>query len=212
MNQVPGPSNTPSVIRPRPRCGGGPGGIAPPPGYGGALRSPVVVSERMTEHPVERPRHAAKVKRVDEEPRVFDLPAAAGTHAAMKLLLDRASSLRGLLLERPERAELALRVEDRFDRGGTESANELVFEVPVAHVETEPLHVGACEVGSEACVLYSAPEFALLSRVAEPCKADVEALGAVELQEWCERLRPTHGHDRNPLGVEVHAPSLGKCL
>ena len=89
----------------------------------------------MREHQVERPRHLGEIERLDEEARVADLPPAAAAHEAPKLLLGRPSLPRRLLLEGAEGAKLAVSVDDSFHRGGTESADQLVLQVCVAHVE-----------------------------------------------------------------------------
>jgi len=95
---------------------------------------------------VKRPRHLGEIKRLDEQTRVPDLPAAAAAHEAPKLLLIGPSLPRRLLLEGAERSKLSLSVNDPFHRGGTKSADQLVLQVCDAHVETESFHIGASEV------------------------------------------------------------------
>ena len=56
----------------------------------------------MSKYAVQRPRHLGEIKRIDEQARVSDLPAAAATHEAPKLLLIGPSLPRGLLLEGAE--------------------------------------------------------------------------------------------------------------
>ena len=70
----------------------------------------------------------------------------------------------GLLLEGAERSKVALRVDDLLHGGGAERADQLVLQVCDAHVEAEPFHLGASEVGAEAGPLEPAPEVALLCR------------------------------------------------
>ncbi len=102
----------------------------------------------MSEHQVERPRHSGEIKRVDEQARVSSLSAAAAAHEAPKLLLSGPSLPRRLLLEGAERSKVTLSLDDVFHGSGAESANELVLQVCDAHVETEPFHVDAREVGA----------------------------------------------------------------
>ena len=52
----------------------------------------------MSQRPVERPRHLSEIQRIDEQPCVPDLPAAAAAHEASQLLLSCATPPCGLLL------------------------------------------------------------------------------------------------------------------
>ena len=100
----------------------------------------------MSKYQVKRPRHLGEIKRLDEQTRVPDLPAAAAAHEAPKLLLIGPSLPRRLLLEGAERSKLSLSVSDPFHRGGTKSADQLVLQVCDTHLETESFHIGASEV------------------------------------------------------------------
>ena len=80
-----------------------------------------------------------------------------------ELFLVGPSLPRRLLLEGAERFQVALGVEDPFHRGRPERADQLVFQVCDADVETESFHVSACEVGAEACTLETTLEIGLLS-------------------------------------------------
>src|SRR5207245_1525210 len=131
-------------------------------------------ASHVRKHQVERPRHLAEIERLDEQPRVSDLPPAAAAHEAPKLLLGGPSLPRSLLLQGAERSELALTVDDLFHGGGAESADQLVLQVCDAHVEAQLFHPVACEVGAEAGPLETALEVAILSGVAETCQPDVE--------------------------------------
>jgi hypothetical protein len=68
----------------------------------------------VSEYAVERPRHLAEVERIDEQPRVSDLPAAAAAHEAPELLLSGPSLPRGLFLEGAERSKITMSVDDLF--------------------------------------------------------------------------------------------------
>jgi len=78
----------------------------------------------MSKYQVKRPRHLGEIKRLDEQTRVPDLPAAAAAHEAPKLLLIGPSLPRRLLLEGAERSKLSLSVNDPFHRGGTIRSTE----------------------------------------------------------------------------------------
>ena len=166
----------------------------------------------MSEHQVERPGHLAEIERLDEQARVADLPPAAAAHEAPKLLLGGPALPRRLLLEGAEGSELSLGVDDLFHGGGAESADQLVLQICDAHVETQPLHLGASEVGAEAGPLETAPEVALLCGVVETRQPDVEPLRPEPLQELSDRLRTADRHDGNALGVEIPAAALGERL
>ena len=119
----------------------------------------------------------------------FASPAASGTSGTSRALLG---------------------VEHLLGRGHAERADELVLEVRDADVEAELLHPGAGEVRAEARPLEAAAEVSLLSRVAEACNPDAEALRAEPLQVPADRLRTAHGHDRDALGQEISAPARGQ--
>ena len=103
-----------------------------------------------------------------------------------------------------------MRLDDLLDRGDTESANQLLLEIGDAHVETEPFHVAAREVGAEPGALETAAEVAFLFCVAETGQLHVESLRAESMQEPPDRLRASDRHDGDALGVEVAAAALGE--
>jgi hypothetical protein len=110
---------------------------------------------------------------------------------------------RRLLLEGAEGPEVALRVEDGFDRRGAVSADQLVLEVRVTNVETQPFHIDAGEAGAEAGPLETAPEDVLLARITETGQPRVQPLGAEPSEEASYRLRTSDRHDGNALAVEI---------
>ena len=140
-----------------------------------------------------------EVERVDEQLRVADLPARAAAEVAAQLLLERPPAPRRLLLERAERAELALRVDDPFDAVGAERADQLLLQVCTADVEPESLQIGR----PEARPFERTPKLALLRRVAETGEAEVEPLRAEPLQKPADRLRTADRHDGDALAVEL---------
>src|SRR5262249_38163599 len=117
---------------------------------------------------------------------------------------------RGLLLQRPERAEVSLRSGDLLDRGGAEGMNQLALEVRNAHEETEPLHVCACEAGAEAGALERALELPLLRRVAQA--RELDAGGAEPLDGEADPLRAAAGHDLDTVRTERAAGAGCKRL
>src|SRR5207245_830690 len=104
---------------------------------------------------------------IDKETRVSDLPAVGAAHESSQLSFDSLPSPRRLLLEGAEGSEVAVGVEDGFDGGGTEGADQLVLQVCDTDVETQLLHIGAREVGAEARLLETAPEHFLLAHVTQ---------------------------------------------
>ena len=164
----------------------------------------------MSKDEVQRPRHARRIQRLDEQPRVPDLPAAAAPHEAPKLLLVRSRSPRRLLLQRAERSKLALGVENLFGRRDAERADELVLQVFDADVEAERLHPGAGELRAEAALLQSAPEVGFLRSVAKTGEPDVEATRAEQVEEASDRLRTADRYDGHAGGVEILTPALGE--
>jgi len=183
-----------------------PGATAPaPPSCASGRRGSDV-----RKYTVKRARHLGEIERIDEQPSVVDLSAAAGSHEAPKLRLNRAPLLRGLLLEGAERSKVTLGVHDLFHGGGTEGADQLVLQVCDAHVETEPFHLGASQVGAEAGPLETAPEVAFLSGVAETRQFDVKPLRAEQIQEPSYRLRAPNRHDGNALSIKIPTTARGE--
>jgi hypothetical protein len=152
----------------------------------------------------------SEIKRLDEQTRVSDLPAAAATHEAPKLLLIGPSSPPRLFLQGAERSKVTLSVNDLFHGGGAESANQLVLQVCVAHVETQTFHIDAREVGAEAGPLKTAAEVALLSRITETRQPDVKPLRAEQIQEASDGLSTPNWHNGNALSVEVPTTALSE--
>ncbi len=130
----------------------------------------------------------------------------------MKLLLNWPPVPRRLLLKSAEGSKVSLSVGYLLHAGYTESADQLVLQVFDAHVEPEPLHIGASEVGAEAGAFETAPELALLCGVTEARKSDVESLWPEQIQEAFDCLRTADGHNGNALGVEISTAPLGERL
>ena len=166
----------------------------------------------MSKYPVKRPGHLSEIKRIDEQARVSDLPAAAAAHEASKLLLSGPSLPRRLLLEGAEGSKVSLGVNDLFHGGGTQSADQLVLEICDAHVETQPFHLDASEVGAEASSFETAPEVGLLTGIAESRQTDVEPLRAEQTQEPPDGLRAPNGHNGNALSVKIPTSALSERL
>ncbi len=150
----------------------------------------------------------AEVQGADEQGPVFDLPSAASTHEAPELLLNGPSLLRRLMLKSAEPFKFTLRVDDLFDGGGTEGADQLVLEILDAHAETQPFHVGASQVGAKAGLLQSTPEMALLPGITESSQSDAQPVRSEHPQETPDVRRASHRYDRDALGVKIPASAL----
>jgi hypothetical protein len=166
----------------------------------------------MGEYAIERPRHDRELQRVDEQPRVPDLPAAVGADEAPKLLLAAPCSPGGLLLERAERSKFALGLDDLFHTGGTKAADQLVLQVGDAHIEPEGFHVGPTEGSAEADPLQTTPEVALLAGVTQARQSEVQAPGTEQLQEASDVPRPAHRDDGNALSGKISTTARSKRL
>ena len=151
-----------------------------------------------------------EIERLHEEARIPDLPPAAAAHEAPKLLLSGASLPRRLLLEGAERSKVTVSVDDLFDDGSAERANQLVLQIFDANVEPQSFHVGAIEVGPESGALETTLELALLLDIAEAGKPNIEPLGPIEIQEAPNGLRTADRHDGNALVDEVTTAALGE--
>lgn len=67
---------------------------------------------------------------------------------------------------------------DFFDRGGAQGADQLVLQVGGAHVEAERCHIVTGQAGAETGPLESAPEVAFLGGVTQASEPDVEPVRA----------------------------------
>lgn len=166
----------------------------------------------MSKDLVKRLGHLGEIKRIDEQPRISDLPAAAAAHEAPKLLRSAPSLPRRLLLQCAERSQVTLSVDDLLHGGGTQSADQLVLQICDAHVETQPFHLDTSEVGAEARSLETALEVGLLSSVAESRQRDIEPLRAEPIQEPPYGLRTSNGHDGDALSVKFPTTALSEGL
>lgn len=166
----------------------------------------------MSEGPVEWSRYPCRVQRVDQESRVANVPAIGATQEAVQLAVDPPPSPRRLLLEGPERAEVALRLEHRFDGGGADGANQLVLEVCNTHVEPQPFHVEAAEPRAEASPLQAAAEHVLLAHVTETGQPQVQPLGAKPSQEAAYRVCSADRHDQNTFVLEIATTARSEGL
>src|SRR6266508_232568 len=96
------------------------------------------------EQRVERPRQGIPANcRLDEQPCVAQLAARAAAQEPPHLRFGLPAAPGGLALQRAERPEVALRVEECFDPCGAHGADQLVLQIVDADVEPEVLHVGA---------------------------------------------------------------------
>jgi hypothetical protein len=138
------------------------------------------------EHTVERPRHPAEIERLDERRREADLPVR---QEAAQLVLDRPVPVRGLLLVGAKRSKLAVSGEDLLHGRSAKAPDQLVLQIPVAHVEAEAFHLRSAELDTEPRALQSTPEPVLLTGVEEAGQRDVGATRPVAAQEPSDRLR-----------------------
>ena len=166
----------------------------------------------MSKYQIKRPRYLSEIKRLDEQTRVSDLPAAAAAHKAPKLLLSRPSLPRRLLLQGAEGSKLSLSVDDLFHGGDTESADQLVLQICDAHIEAEPFHIDASEIGTEASPNETASELVLLCGVTQTRQPDVEPLRTEQIQEPSDGLRTPDGHNGNALSVKISTTAPSECF
>jgi hypothetical protein len=166
----------------------------------------------MSKDTIERPRHARELQRVDQQPRVSHLPAAVGADEAPKLRLAAPSLPGRLLLERAERSQLTLSLDDMFHTGGTKAADQLVLQVGDAHIEAECLHVALTEVGAEAGPLQTAPEVGLLTGVTQARQPDVQAPRTEQLQEVSDVPGTAHWHHGNARSGKIATTARSERL
>ncbi len=164
----------------------------------------------MTKHAVERPRHSCEVEGIDEQARVPDLPPTAAAQPTPELVVHRPTLPRGLLLQCPERSEVALSLGDLCHGRDAYGADELVLQVFDAYVEAARLHLGARQVGAEPGSLETSTEVALFSRVTEARKHEIEAVRPVLLEEATDGLRTADRNDRDAFGGKIPTTAGGE--
>jgi hypothetical protein len=169
-------------------------------------------ASEMREDAIERPGHAREVQRIDQQPRVAGLPAAVGADEPSKLRLAAPSSPGRLLLERAERSELTLALDDLFHSGGAKAADQLLLQVGDADVEPECFHVGATQVGTEAGPLQTTPDVGLLASVAQARQPDVQAPRTEPLEEASDVPCTAHRHDGNAFRGKVSTTASSQRL
>lgn len=148
----------------------------------------------MREQRVERPRYLIRLECIDEKTRVSDLPPGAAAHEPAQLVLRVPSFPHRLLLERAERAKVALLLEDPLDGVDTEGADQLVLEVGVA--DEELAVEGALEGGR-------------LAHVTEPRELH---LGAVAAHDAPDRVRASDRHHADAFRGEIAPAQRGERL
>jgi hypothetical protein len=166
----------------------------------------------MREHSNERPRYAGRIQRLDEQARIADLPAVGAAHETSQLRFDSPSTPRGLLLEGAERSEVALGVDDGFDRGGAETADQLVLQIRHADVEAETFHLGPREARAEARTFKSAPEDGLFACIAQSGDREAGALSSEVREELSDAVGTADGEDPHALGSKVRAAARRQRL
>ena len=102
--------------------------------------------------------------------------------------------------------------EHPFDGVITETTDQLVLEVRVAHVETEIFHAVAGEIDAEARLFETAPEVTFFSGVAQTGEPGVAPTGAEDVEGAPDVRRAADRHDGNALGSEVSAATSGERL
>src|SRR4051794_15337629 len=167
---------------------------------------------KVLQNEIEWPGHLRELERVDQQARVTDFSPAAAAHETAELLAERPTAPLRLLLERPERSEIAVRRDDALHGVAPQSANQFVLEIGLADVEAERLHAFACDLCAEGAALEPAAELAFLAGVAEPRERQTEPTRPVEVERAADRLRAADRHDGDAFGGEVAAAARGQRL
>ena len=145
----------------------------------------------------ERSGLAVKVQRENEEACVAQLSACACTQEPANLIDEARVPPCGLPLERAKRNEVSVCRQDRFNGVGSDRANELVFQVAVAHEEALSFKVAACIGLRVASPRQFAAEMPLFGSIAQAADAQCSASRPETRKESRHRLSATdrhHGH------------------
>src|SRR5947207_2212577 len=134
-----------------------------------------------------------------EDVAIAALPAGAGAHETVQLLVAALAAVGGLPGEGQERAALALRLDQLLDPGGAEGADQLVLQVRDAD-----------EVGPDP--VQAAAEIALLPLVAQAGQPDAEAARAEQGHEVPDVGRAAHRDHEDAFAAQVTAGPFGQSL
>lgn len=96
-----------------------------------------LISSDPAEHRRQRLGHAARLQRLDQQPRVARLAPGPDPQLTPKHCLARPVALGGHARQEPERTRLACRLDDSFDGLDAERPNELVLQISRALVEAQ---------------------------------------------------------------------------
>src|ERR1700750_3227083 len=131
---------------------------------------------------------------------VADLPAGAGAHEAVQLLVAGSVTVGGLPGEGQERPALALGLDQDLDPAGAERADQLVLQVRDAD---EVRRFGSVQAASE---------IALLPLVAQAGQPDAEPARAEQVHEAPDVGRAAHRDHEDAFGVQVTPGPFGQSL
>jgi hypothetical protein len=102
----------------------------------GSVLDPAQRSDEV-EDGVQRGGHAGEVQLGHHQPRVVLLALGSGSHEPVQLIVQTSQTLRGLLLQEPQRWQLTLTFDDPLDCLRAERTDQLVLEISVADEESE---------------------------------------------------------------------------
>lgn len=158
----------------------------------------------------ERPWHVAAGQRIDQYKCVPDLAIAAGAHEPTEQGPVGFLPLRRLSLKLAIGHDVALRGKDLFYRVDTESGDQFVLEIRVAHEEPLILQLRSARYPAQPCLLETGQEEAHLGAVTQTGKTYVQSLWPVPLEKVSDVGRTVHGKDSDTLGQQVATPPPGQ--
>jgi hypothetical protein len=174
---------------------------------GGEHRS---LLENLGENSVKWPRDVLEIERVNEETGVTDLATSAAAHEPPKLLLSGAAAPGGHLLEPLKSASIAVGVDDFFDGGCTECANQLILQVGNAYVKAEPLHIHTSEVRAKTGALERPTKHRLLTFIAQTREPQASRPWAELVEEASDPVRASEPNNPGSRSGKVDAASLSQ--
>src|SRR5215472_2298472 len=178
----------------------------------GKLRAASRGGSYPAEHGVERIRQPVEIHRPGEQAPVPELAPGTAAQEPPQLCPVGLTAPFRLPLQAAERAEISLRLNERFNPGRADRADQLVLQILDADVESQSLHVGPRPGRADTGARQTAPDDVLLADVAQAGQSEASSSRTELPQVARDRVRATYRQDYHALRAQVPAAACGKRL
>jgi hypothetical protein len=157
-------------------------------------------------------RQPVQVHRPGEQARVPELTPGAAAQEPPQLRRGELTAPLRLPLQAAERAEIALRINERLDPGSAGRADQLVLQILDADVKAQALHVRPRPRRPDAGPGQTAPEHVLLAKVTQARQPQASPGGTEPRQVARHRVSAADRQDHHAFRAEVPAVAHGQRL